>query len=237
MKKLTLILVLIASAINIICAQDVEPLIKTHWNQIAPYNNLCPKDSTGRRMMAGCGPIAMAQVVNYLGVRNDSLQLSRNRYQIDSRSAVSDSAEKKGSRLEFYDKNEFMKIIIGKYKLALNAELKNVAANDYKEFFSDNCTDNDFYPTLYDELAYGITEQLAKLYRYTRSNLDDSFFCSADDFTKMEIPDSDENTEMASLYFMQQIMKQNQTSSSAYAFTDFIICCARPSRNTGTAST
>ncbi|MBQ5572248.1 MAG: hypothetical protein IIT38_05165, partial [Bacteroidales bacterium] len=146
---------------------------------------------------------------------------SRNRYQIDSRSAVSDSADKKGSRLEFYDKNEFMKIIIGKYKLALNAELKNVAANDYKEFFSDNCTDNDFYPTLYDELAYGITEQLAKLYRYTRSNLDDSFFCSADDFTKMEIPDSDENTEMASLYFMQQIMKQNQPSSSAYAFTDF----------------
>ncbi len=146
---------------------------------------------------------------------------SRNRYQIDSRSAVSDSADKKGSRLEFYDKNEFMKIIIGKYKLALNPELKNVAANDYKEFFSDNCTDNDFYPTLYDELAYGITEQLAKLYRYTRSNLDDSFFCSADDFTRMEIPDSDENTEMASLYFMQQIMKQNPPSSSAYAFTDF----------------
>ena len=146
---------------------------------------------------------------------------SRNRYQIDSRSAVNDSADKKGSRLEFYDKNEFMKIIISKYKLALNPELKNVAANDYKEFFSDNCTDNDFYPTLYDELAYGITEQLAKLYRYTRSNLDDSFFCSADDFTKMEIPDSDENTEMASLYFMQQIMKQNPPSSSAYAFTDF----------------
>ncbi|MBR3797411.1 MAG: hypothetical protein IKK36_00660 [Bacteroidales bacterium] len=146
---------------------------------------------------------------------------SRNRYQIDSRSAVSDSADKKGSRLEFYDKNEFMKIIIIKYKLALNPELKNVAANDYKEFFSDNCTDNDFYPTLYDELAYGITEQLAKLYRYTRSNLDDSFFCSADDFTKMEIPDSDENTEMASLYFMQQIMKQNPPSSSAYAFTNF----------------
>ena len=146
---------------------------------------------------------------------------SRNRYQIDSRSAVSDSADKKGSRLEFYDKNEFMKIIISKYKLALNPELKNVAANDYKEFFSDNCTDNNFYPTLYDELAYGITEQLAKLYRYTRTNLDDSFFCSADDFTRMEIPDSNENTEMASLYFMQQIMKQNLPSSSAYAFTDY----------------
>ena len=146
---------------------------------------------------------------------------SRNRYQIDSRSAVSDSADKKGSRLEFYDKNEFMKIIISKYKLALNPELKNVAANDYREFFSDNCTDNNFYPTLYDELAYGITEQLTKLYRYTRTNLDDSFFCSADDFTNMEIPDSDENTEMASLYFMQQIMKQNLPSSSAYAFTDY----------------
>jgi len=145
----------------------------------------------------------------------------RNSYQIDPRSAVSDSADKKGSRLEFYDKNEFMKIIIGKYKLALNPELKNVAANDYREFFSDNCTDNNFYPTLYDELAYSITEQLAKLHRYSRTNLDDSFFCSADDFTKMEIPDSDENTEMASLYFMQQILKQNLPSSSAYAFTDY----------------
>ena len=145
----------------------------------------------------------------------------RNRYKIDSRSAVSDSADQKGSRLEFYDKREFMKLIIVKYKLALNTDLKNVSANDYKEFFNDNDTENDFFPTLYDEIAYSVTNQLAKLYRYTRSNLDDSFFCDAADFTKIEITDIDDNPEMATLYFMQQTLKENKPGCSAYAFTDY----------------
>ena len=77
MKKLTTLFVLIVLAINIVYAQDVDPLIKTHWHQNAPYNNLCPKDSAGKRMLAGCGPIAMAQVVNYFGIKKDSLQLIR----------------------------------------------------------------------------------------------------------------------------------------------------------------
>lgn len=48
-------------------AQELTPLIQTQWGQGAPYNMLCPKDSlSGRNVLAGCGPIAMAQVIRYL---------------------------------------------------------------------------------------------------------------------------------------------------------------------------
>ena len=42
----------------------VEPLIKTQWNQDAPYNNLCPRDN-GVNCYVGCVATATAQVVNY----------------------------------------------------------------------------------------------------------------------------------------------------------------------------
>ncbi len=172
-------------------------------------------------------------VCNFLLGASYQNYYSRHRYQIDSRSAVSDSADKKGSRLEFYDKNEFMKLIISHYKLALNAELKNVAADDYKEFFRDNNKENDFFPTLYDEIAYSIINQLAKLYRYTGTNLDNSFFCNADDFSKIEILDTDQNPEMATLFFMQQMLKENKPNSSAYAFTDYRRICYIASKQSG----
>ena len=44
----------------------VGPLLTTQWNQDAPYNNLCPDpDTLGQHCMAGCVPIAMAQVMYY----------------------------------------------------------------------------------------------------------------------------------------------------------------------------
>lgn len=43
-------------------SQYVTPLLRTHWGQGAPYNALSPMDGD-RRALAGCGPIAMAQVV------------------------------------------------------------------------------------------------------------------------------------------------------------------------------
>lgn len=47
-------------------AQDVPPLIQTQWGQNNPFNLLCPKDSvSGQNMKAGCGPVAMAQIVRY----------------------------------------------------------------------------------------------------------------------------------------------------------------------------
>lgn len=39
---------------------EVEPLIKTHWDQYSPYNNLCPNGS-----LTGCVATAMAQVMKY----------------------------------------------------------------------------------------------------------------------------------------------------------------------------
>ncbi len=42
----------------------VEPLLKTKWHQIHPYNLYCPFDH-GSRSVAGCGATAMSQVVKY----------------------------------------------------------------------------------------------------------------------------------------------------------------------------
>jgi Leucine-rich repeat (LRR) protein len=42
----------------------VGPLIKTKWNQGAPYNNMCPIVN-GKRSATGCLATAMAQIMNY----------------------------------------------------------------------------------------------------------------------------------------------------------------------------
>lgn len=42
----------------------VNPLIKTKWNQNAPYNNLCPKQGF-QTTLTGCVATAMAQIMNY----------------------------------------------------------------------------------------------------------------------------------------------------------------------------
>ena len=44
--------------------EPVAPLIKTQWGQGAPFNSKCP--SNGKQTaMAGCVPVALAQVLNY----------------------------------------------------------------------------------------------------------------------------------------------------------------------------
>lgn len=44
----------------------VEPLVKVHWDQSEPYNNLCPVDiTTKKRSVVGCVATAMAQVCDY----------------------------------------------------------------------------------------------------------------------------------------------------------------------------
>jgi len=51
--------------------QPVEPLIKTHWDQLAPYWDLTPtyageeEKFHGDPCVTGCGPTALAQVLNY----------------------------------------------------------------------------------------------------------------------------------------------------------------------------
>ena len=47
---------------------DHEPiphLLTTIWDQVEPFNDLCPLDSKGQRTITGCVATAMAQVVNY----------------------------------------------------------------------------------------------------------------------------------------------------------------------------
>lgn len=44
--------------------ERVEPLIRTKWNQDAPYNDLCPMEGD-KRALTGCGATAMAQIMNY----------------------------------------------------------------------------------------------------------------------------------------------------------------------------
>lgn len=43
---------------------EIEPLIKTEWNQEAPYNELCPKVN-GHDVVTGCVATAMAQFMKY----------------------------------------------------------------------------------------------------------------------------------------------------------------------------
>ncbi len=73
MKKTLLCLLLVLCSRPLLWAQDfpedIKPLIQTQWGQKHPFNLLCPKtkspDGKDVNMMAGCGPVAMAQVVNY----------------------------------------------------------------------------------------------------------------------------------------------------------------------------
>lgn len=45
----------------------VKPLIRTKWDQGAPYNNLCPTTTTsaGSNCPVGCAATAMAQIMKY----------------------------------------------------------------------------------------------------------------------------------------------------------------------------
>ena len=49
--------------------EDVKPLIRTQWGQHFPFNLLCPETDKSNEQnpykLAGCGPVAMAQVVKY----------------------------------------------------------------------------------------------------------------------------------------------------------------------------
>ena len=44
---------------------SLDPMIKTHWNQDYPYNNLCPWLSEDMQGYTGCVATAMAQVMKY----------------------------------------------------------------------------------------------------------------------------------------------------------------------------
>lgn len=48
--------------------EDIKPMVKTLWGQYAPYNMLCPANENDGNIthdLAGCGPVAMAQTINF----------------------------------------------------------------------------------------------------------------------------------------------------------------------------
>lgn len=47
-----------------VSAQEVAPMLATKYSQTAPYNNSCPNNSA-----AGCGPVAIAQILTKLKFR------------------------------------------------------------------------------------------------------------------------------------------------------------------------
>lgn len=44
--------------------EKIEPMLKTSWNQSAPYNNYCP-EANGQRTPTGCTATAMAQIMKF----------------------------------------------------------------------------------------------------------------------------------------------------------------------------
>jgi PKD repeat protein len=46
-------------------SETIGPLIATHWNQSAPYNNYCPVGYNGQRTVVGCVATAAAQIMAY----------------------------------------------------------------------------------------------------------------------------------------------------------------------------
>lgn len=71
-KLLFLLILFISIAANAQERENIKPLISTKWGQGYPFNLLCPKkggvqilDKRETHMPAGCGPIAMAQMINY----------------------------------------------------------------------------------------------------------------------------------------------------------------------------
>jgi len=47
----------------------IAPMLKTQWNQSAPYNNLCPEYVSGKRAATGCVATAMAQCMYFTEMR------------------------------------------------------------------------------------------------------------------------------------------------------------------------
>lgn len=61
MKKIYLFTLLLSVfALNMTAQQTVEPLVKATYAQTTPYNDACPNGYA-----AGCGPVALAQILNY----------------------------------------------------------------------------------------------------------------------------------------------------------------------------
>lgn len=61
MKKYLLSMMMMGCAVgNVLAQQSVEPMVSASWHQTIPFNDECPDGAA-----AGCGAIAVAQILNY----------------------------------------------------------------------------------------------------------------------------------------------------------------------------
>lgn len=84
---------------------NIEPLVKTKWDQSVPYNNDCPLIN-GEKSVTGCVATAMAQVINYhkypvSGTGSNSYECNGATYSFDYGSTTFDWA----NMLDTYDDN------------------------------------------------------------------------------------------------------------------------------------
>lgn len=93
-EKLFMVLAIFISVKLVFAQNSNVPYITASWDQSSPYNDLCPMLSNGQRAAAGCGAIAIAQVLNYyklpltgFGVfnkENESIDLSNINFDWDN---------------------------------------------------------------------------------------------------------------------------------------------------------
>ena len=76
----------------------VGPLMTTEWDQLTPYNNMCPNSVYGDRCYTGCVATAMAQVLNYFktpvqGIGSRTITFPKTGYNQNSKSVSTNFGE------------------------------------------------------------------------------------------------------------------------------------------------
>ncbi|MCF0207076.1 MAG: hypothetical protein HUK15_06595, partial [Bacteroidales bacterium] len=146
-----------------------------------------------------------------------------NRYQIESRTAITDSAEYKGKDFRYYDKAQFYKIILGNYNLALNDDLRKLAVDEHtvNNFYKIDSCQAQFFPTVYDVLCYAIISEIREMQSWGRSHFDRKYFCDVEDFVAMDLDLDYDDLNSAVMYFMRKSILGSDKNSLAYSYNDF----------------
>ncbi|MBR1787759.1 MAG: C10 family peptidase [Bacteroidaceae bacterium] len=65
-KNLFLLGAILGNILLPVCGQNaIDPMVSATWSQSSPFNNECPVLANGERAAAGCGAIAVAQIMSY----------------------------------------------------------------------------------------------------------------------------------------------------------------------------
>lgn len=89
----------------------IKPFIQTQWGQGYPFNRFCPMNDDGTQNVAGCGAVAMAQIMNYYNYPTTG----------------------KGSN-SYFTKSQF-------FYEKVNFDTLNIEWNKMVNVYDDNCTE------------------------------------------------------------------------------------------------